>query len=117
VEGVEVVRYRYGPEAEETLAYAGTMHEQALRSWRARWRLLRFIAASRAGLRRELRAWQPDLLHVHWWVPGGFAVWPGIARRVPVVLTSHGTDVFLLDRFPLVRPIARAIFRAARRSR
>jgi len=114
VDGVDVVRYRYGPEAEETLAYAGTMHEQALRSWRARWRLLRFIAASRAGLRRELRAWHPDLLHVHWWVPGGFAVWPGVARRVPVVLTSHGTDVFLLDRFPLARPFARAIFRAAR---
>jgi glycosyltransferase involved in cell wall biosynthesis len=114
VDGVDVVRYRYGPEAEETLAYAGTMHEQALRSWRARWRLLRFIAASRAGLRRELRAWQPDVLHVHWWVPGGFAIWPGVARQVPVVLTSHGTDVFLLDRFPVARPIARAIFRSAR---
>jgi glycosyltransferase involved in cell wall biosynthesis len=114
VDGVDVVRYRYGPEAEETLAYAGTMHEQALRSWRARWRLLRFIAASRAGLRRELRAWNPDVLHVHWWVPGGFAVWPGGARRVPVVLTSHGTDVFLLDRFPIARPLARAIFRSAR---
>jgi glycosyltransferase involved in cell wall biosynthesis len=114
VDGVEVVRFRYGPEAEETLAYAGTMHEQALRSWRARWRLLRFIVASRAALRRELRAWRPDVLHVHWWVPGGFAIWPGGAGGVPVVLTSHGTDVFLLDRFPLARPVARAIFRAAR---
>ncbi len=113
VGGVDVVRYRYGPDAEETLAYAGTMHEQALRSWKARWRLLRFIRASRRALTRESRAYQPDVLHVHWWVPGGLAFWPGNAGGRPVVLTSHGTDLFLLDRFPAVRRLAGPIFRAA----
>jgi glycosyltransferase involved in cell wall biosynthesis len=53
------------------------------------------------------------VLHVHWWVPGGFAVWPANAGGVPVVLTSHGTDLFLLDRFPAARSVAGPIFRAA----
>jgi glycosyltransferase involved in cell wall biosynthesis len=114
VGGVDVVRYRYGPDAEETLAYAGTMHEQTLRSWKARWRLLQFIRAGRRALGRECAAWSPDVLHVHWWVPGGFAFWPGNAGRSPVVLTSHGTDLFLLDRFPAARRLAGPIFRAAR---
>ncbi len=114
VGGVDVVRYRYGTDQAETLAYAGTMHEQALGSWAARWRLVQFLRASRRALRRECAAFQPDVLHVHWWVPGGFAFWPGNASGVPVVLTSHGTDLFLLDRFPAARSLAAPIFRAAR---
>ena len=113
VGGVEVVRYRYGTDDQETLAYAGTMHEQALRSWAARWRLLQFIRASRRAVRRECAAFAPDVVHVHWWVPGGFAVWPGNPAGRPMVLTSHGTDLFLLDRFPAARRIAGPIFRAA----
>lgn len=113
VAGVEVARYRYGPDAHETLAYAGTMHEQALRSWKARWRLLQFVRASRAALRRECNGWHPDVVHVHWWVPGGFAFWPGQRLDAPIVLTSHGTDLFLLDRFPAARQVARSVFRRA----
>jgi glycosyltransferase involved in cell wall biosynthesis len=113
VGGVEVVRYRYGPDEQETLAYAGTMHEQALRSWSARWRLLQFIRAGRRAVRRECAAFQPDVVHVNWWVPGGFAVWPANAGGRPVVLTSHGTDLFLLDRFPAARRLAGPIFRSA----
>ena len=113
VGGVEVTRYRYGTDAQETLAYAGTMHEQALRSWPARWRLLQFISASRRALRGECARFRPDVLHVNWWVPGGFAFWPGNASGVPVVLTSHGTDLFLLDRFPAARAVAGPIFRSA----
>lgn len=111
--GVDVVRYRYGTDWQETLAYAGTMHEQALGSWAARWRLIQFVRAGRRALRRVSAIFRPDVLHVHWWVPGGFALWPGNAGGVPVVLTSHGTDLFLLDRFPVARAIAGPMFRAA----
>jgi len=60
-----------------------------------------------------VQAWRPDVLHVHWWVPGGLAVWPPSSDQPPVVLTSHGTDLFLLDRFPVGRAIAAPIFRMA----
>lgn len=113
VGGIEVARYRYGKDEQETLAYAGTMHEQALSSWAARWRLLQFVRAGRRALRAECSSFRPDVVHVHWWVPGGFAAWPGNAAGCPVVLTSHGTDLFLLDRFPFARAVAGPIFRAA----
>jgi glycosyltransferase involved in cell wall biosynthesis len=113
VGGVDVARYRYATDEQETLAYAGTMHEQALKSWPARWRLVQFVRAGRRAVRRECAAFTPDVVHVHWWVPGGLAVWPGNAGGRPVVLTSHGTDLFLLDRFPAARRLAGPIFRSA----
>jgi len=64
-------------------------------------------------VRRESAAFKPDVVHVNWWVPGGFAAWPGNASGRPVVLTSHGTDLFLLDRFPAARRLAGPIFRSA----
>ena len=113
LDGVRVHRYRYAPDAAETLAYAGTMHEQVLRSWPARARLVALIAAARRAVRRAARAFRPDVIHVHWWFPGGLAVWPRRPAGPGVVLTSHGTDLFLLDRFPVARWLARPVFRAA----
>lgn len=113
VAGVSVQRYRYGPDAAETLAYAGTMHEQVLRSWRARWRLLALLRAQRRAVNSVARSFLPDVIHVHWWFPGGLAVWPVKRGHPPFVVTSHGTDLFMLDRFPRARILAKRIFRRA----
>jgi glycosyltransferase involved in cell wall biosynthesis len=111
--GVAVRRYRYGPDATETLAYAGTMHEQALRSWRARARLLRLVGAGRGAVRTLIRELRPDVIHAHWWFPGGLIGWLGRRRGPALVLTSHGTDLFLLDRYRAARLLAGVIFRSA----
>lgn len=115
VGGVPVRRFRYGPDATETLAYAGTMHEQVLRSWSARFRLLHFLRGFRRAVRAAVQDFRPDVLHVHWWFPGGLTVWPsrGLPRELPVVITSHGTDLFLLDRIRMARPLARWVFARA----
>ena len=112
-DGVRVRRYRYGPDAAETLAYAGTMADQVMRSWSARWRMLHLIASSRQLVREVVRSERPDVIHVHWWFPGALAIWPRAGLRVPVVLTSHGTDLFLLDRARAVARLASRVFRAA----
>src|SRR5687768_6791180 len=111
--GVRVRRYRYGPDASETLAYAGTMADQVMRSWSARWRMLRLIAASRRMVRDVAKAERVDIIHVHWWFPGALAVWPRAGLGAPVVITSHGTDLFLLDRAPVVARLASRLFRSA----
>jgi glycosyltransferase involved in cell wall biosynthesis len=111
--GVRVRRFRYGPDAAETLAYTGTMHEQVLRSWGARLRMIGFVRAFRRAVRQAIREFQSDVLHVHWWFPGGLTVWPRSGLRVPVVITSHGTDLFLLDRFRVARALAAPVFRQA----
>ena len=111
--GVPVERYRYGADDEETLAYAGTMHEQVMRSWSARGRLISFLAAQRRAVHDATARFSPHVIHAHWWFPAGLAVWPGWRGRPSVVLTSHGTDLFLLDRFGPARLLARPVFGSA----
>lgn len=106
--GVAVRRFRYGPDATETLAYTGTMAEQVLRSWAARLRFVRFVQALRGATRSAIAELAPDVVHIHWWFPGGLAAWPG-RLGVPVVLTSHGTDLFLADRSAPLRALARRV--------
>ena len=113
VDGVRVQRYRYAADANETLAYRGTMADQVLRSWSGRIRLAGFLRAARAAARRAIDDFDPDVIHVHWWFPGGLSVWPRVRRRVPYVMTSHGTDLFLVDRVRVARFIAGPIFRGA----
>jgi glycosyltransferase involved in cell wall biosynthesis len=113
VDGVRVVRYRYASDAEETLAYRGTMADQVLRSWSGRRKLAGFLFAARRAARRAIRDFGPDVIHVHWWFPGGMTVWPRLSKRVPYVMTSHGTDLFLVDRVPAAAKLAGPIFRAA----
>jgi len=109
--GIQVQRFRYGRDDEETLAYEGNMHEQVLASWRARWLFLRFLSSLRAEVARLLASERPRVVHIHWWIPGALAS-GGLLyrRRVPYVLTTHGSDVTLLDRFAAARPVARRLF-------
>ncbi len=113
VSGVRVRRYRYAPDDRETLAYRGTMADQVLKTWEGRSRIVSFIRAARRAARDAITEFAPDVIHVHWWFPGGLSVWPRLANRIPYVLTSHGTDLFLLDRVPAARLLAGPIFRGA----
>lgn len=95
--GVPVRRYRYAPRPLETLAYTGTMGEQVRGSWSSR---IGFAGLLFAGLRAaasEARRIRADLIHAHWWIPGGLV---GIAAsrltRAPLITTMHGSDVRLL---------------------
>ena len=110
LDGVPVRRVRYGSAAEEQLAHRGTMMN-ALRSPRAALAFNRMRGALRAGAETELKgARSKAVIHAHWWVPSGLAAPVG----VPMVLTCHGTDVQLLERFPLAAWLARPTFRRAR---
>jgi glycosyltransferase involved in cell wall biosynthesis len=64
------------------------------------------LGAMARGLRREIRRDRPDLLHIHWWLPG--AVVARLARvDVPWLVTVHGTDVALLEGRPGLAAVAR----------
>ena len=114
VSGVRVERFHYAPDAEETLAYTGVMHEQVRQSWRARRNLLRFLRSMRRATADLVAVWHPDVVHVHWWFPGGMVVAPlGVVGLTPVMVTSHGTDLFLLRKLPILRLLARRVFARA----
>lgn len=94
-EGVEVRRFRYAPAGRETLAYRGDMKDQ-VRSPAGAATLAAFVGAEFLAGVSAARGFKPDLVHAHWVLPSGL-VGLGVAglRRVPLVTTSHGTDVRL----------------------
>lgn len=114
VEGVPVRFIRYAGEAQEILAYRGEMHRIALRPIgpplvsSMMWQMAQ-------ALRRAVKKWRPDVVHVHWWMPG--AIIARLARiDVPVVVHLHGTDVSVVEGRPGLRPLARWALEGAART-
>jgi len=107
-DGISVERFRYAPRRFERLAYAGNMHTQVRDSWGARLALLGFLGSEFGSAVRARRAFEPDLVHAHWWFPGGLVgTWLSGLSGVPLVTTLHGTDV----RLAVSKAIARPLFR------
>lgn len=107
LDDVPVRRVRYASPRRETLAYRGTMAEAAT-SLAGALTAVALGRALRAAAVEELRA-GADLVHAHWWIPGGLAAPPG----TPLVITVHGTDAVLLERSAIARLLARPLFRRA----
>lgn len=110
---ISLRRFRYmWPSRLELLAYGGG----GLINLRAPGRKLLafpFVAAEILAVRNAIRRFRPDVVHVHWLLPQGFAA--GLAARaadVPMIVTVHGGDVFGL-RSPLFRPFKRMALKMA----
>lgn len=73
-------------------------------------------AALAAGWFKALRVAQKKratVMHGHWVVPGGVIAALAAGRR-PLVLSLHGSDVYVAERHGLVGRVARRVFRRAR---
>ncbi len=111
-QGVRLQRFRYAPEAFERIGYAGDARVGRLLLAPAVLALPGYLLAFRQSLRRRVAEFRPDVLHAHWWLPAG---WLASRRGVPLVVTSHGSDVRLLERGGMIRHLARGVAtRAAR---
>lgn len=100
LDGVEVLRYRYAPERLETLVNDGGVIVNLRGS---RWKFLLvpgFVLAQAWRASRLIRRGKVDVIHAHWLLPQGLvaAVLRGVrGHRVPLVVTSHGADLFALQ--------------------
>lgn len=111
---LSVRRFRYAPQALESLAYEGGILEK-LRRARWRWLLVPlFLAGELIAVARALRSHRPDVVHAHWIVPQGIV---GVIAALlcgrqgsAVVCTSHGADLFGL-RGLLARRMKRWVLR------
>lgn len=55
-----------------------------------------------------------DVIHVHWLLPNGLvAAWVSALRRIPFVISLHGSDVYLAKSNTLFKSIARFILHRA----
>jgi glycosyltransferase involved in cell wall biosynthesis len=100
MDGVAVVRFRYAPRRLQTLVHDGGMLAN-LRAAPWKWVLLpAFLGAMVFAAWRQLRRDGADIVHAHWIVPQGLAavMAQGFQRRKrPLLITSHGADLFALD--------------------
>jgi phosphatidyl-myo-inositol dimannoside synthase len=103
-EGVRVRRFGYmTPARLQTLCYGGGMLPN-LRANPAKLALVPpFFTAAFSATRRALSAAKPDLVHAHWIVPMGLIAALAAPRRIPLVLTVHGSDALDLRGGPLDR--------------
>jgi glycosyltransferase involved in cell wall biosynthesis len=108
--GVRLHRFRYAPELLERVAYTGSLHQRTLFSPLAGVAFPGFLLAFTRAVRTAARRLQPDLIHAHWWFPGG---WVASRTSLPLVMTCHGSDVRLLEKAKLVRRAGRRVFRTA----
>lgn len=104
-DGIPVDRFHYAPRKYETLAYGGNMASQVKGSWGAKVKLLGFMGSEFTAAVRARRAFDPDVLHAHWWFPNGLVgTWTARMADKPLVTTLHGTDVRLARTVAFSRP-------------
>lgn len=108
--GLTVRRFRYFPRRWEDLADGAILEN--LRARKSRWlQVIPFFLAEVLAVRRLVREFEPDVLHVHWIVPQGVAAL--VSRRGrPMLVTTLGGDVYGL-RGPVSRRLIAAVLRRA----
>jgi glycosyltransferase involved in cell wall biosynthesis len=104
--GVAVTRFRYAPDRLERVGYTGSLHRDALSRPLVALTLPGYFLSFRRAARRAVRDFKPDVVHAHWWVPSGMVA---ATLRTPFVVTSHGSDVRLLESSPPARALARRV--------
>lgn len=116
-EGVCVHRFRYAPTRNLHLAGHGRAL-QADRQMKASVPLLMpgFVLSATSRALTLHRREHFDCLHAHWAVPGA-AIGGLVARltRLPLVVSLHGSDVYVIERNGLYAAAARSAFRQAAR--
>lgn len=90
-----VIRHRYFPRRWETVA-DGAILENIRTHPFAVIQVPFLIASEWFAVRRVTRATAPHVIHAHWLIPAGVSV-RGLARRMPLVVTTLGGDLYALN--------------------
>lgn len=109
---VRVRRLRYARPAGEVLAYHGGMHVLAAKRPLMALNFGLLLRALARAVEEETRA-GAQIVHAHWWVPGGLAVRYANRHGRPFVVTLHGSDVRLAGKVPGGRAMMAAVLRQA----
>ena len=109
---LSVRRYPFFPRRFEDLADGAIIEN--LRQKRSRWlQVPPFFVAQFVTTMRAVRTFKPDVVHVHWIIPQGIVAL-AIPRRIPLLVTTLGGDLYALNAAPIRALKARVVRRAAR---
>jgi glycosyltransferase involved in cell wall biosynthesis len=115
IDGVSVHRYGYfWPEEFQHLCYGAGIVPNIKKSWLARFQVPFFLCAQAFAILKLNHRRKPDVIHAHWLLPQGLvAAAVNVITRKPLVISIHGSDVFLFRK----HPITSLLSWAARKSR
>jgi glycosyltransferase involved in cell wall biosynthesis len=106
-DGVRFHAFKYAPHPSlNVYGYAGALRKDTDLRWSAWASAPLALAASFAAVRRVAREVGATLLHGHWLVPSGAVVAAAAGRR-PVVISLHGSDVYVAERHAVATAVAR----------
>jgi glycosyltransferase involved in cell wall biosynthesis len=73
-----------------------------------------FLIAAFLRLMNVTRKQKSQAIHAHWVIPNGLvAAWVAALRKIPFIISLHGSDIFLARRNPLFGAVARWVFHRA----
>jgi glycosyltransferase involved in cell wall biosynthesis len=112
---VDVRRVKFiWPDSWSVLGHARSLTGDVSLKWHAFPLVALFSFFAVLGLWRAVRRQKPDVIHAQWLIPGGLV--GAIVSRltgVPLVISVHGSDVFVAERHRIARPAARFALRSA----
>jgi glycosyltransferase involved in cell wall biosynthesis len=111
-DGIAVERFAM-PRRQVAIASADTNHLAPDRaSWRSRITTLRFLSAEFTSAVRARRAFEPSIVHAHWWFPGGLVgTWVSALGNVPLVTSLHRADLRSAQAGSFARPLFRHVMK------
>jgi len=114
-EPLEVSEFRYiWPSAAHLLGYSRTLKRDTALAIGSILEAPLYFAFGARALSRLVRRRSIELVHAHWILPNGFLAARARARTgVPYAVTLHGSDVFMAERNPLFRALARTALAGA----
>lgn len=111
--GVHLHFYKYAPlRSLNVFGYAAAMHADVSVRGSAYAAAPLALTAGWWAARRVARKYRATMMHGHWVVPGGVTA-AIAAPHLPLVISLHGSDVFVAERFPPARLAAERAFRRA----
>jgi glycosyltransferase involved in cell wall biosynthesis len=112
--GVTLHPFRYAPHpALNVFGYAEGLQADVALKWAAWASAPLGLAAGIAATRRVVTQVGATIVHGHWVIPGGTMAALAAAGR-PLVVSLHGSDVFVAERHAIAGAVARRTFARAR---
>ncbi len=100
-DGVKIYRFRYAEnENDQNLAYRGQMHKLVLGSVSGIFKFQSFLNHFRKAAFEIIEKEQINAVAGHWLIPSGLIMKSIQAKhKLPMVMSSHGTDIRLLHKY------------------
>ena len=112
IDGIAIERFAL-PRRQLAVGVGDSLSPPAVRaSWRSRITALQFLSAEFTSAVRARRAFEPSIVHAHWWFPGGLVgTWVSALGNVPLVTSLHRADLRSAQAGSFGRPLFRHVMK------